>query len=112
VKYQHKQHKNQSTEQKSHFYFEFKLSYSQTMTKNCDNWVYAVIQKVQHTTNQSQTKSLHKNSMVLHKITKQEKGRTQEQSDTKFQQGMQTEIEVNQTLWSVPATLLWLIVAD
>jgi hypothetical protein len=44
--------------------------------------------------------------MVLHKITKQEKGRTQEQSDTKFQQGMQTEIEVNQTLWSVPATLL------
>jgi hypothetical protein len=33
-----------------------------------------------------QTKSSHKNSMVLHKITKKGKGRTQEQSDSKFQQ--------------------------
>jgi hypothetical protein len=46
--------------------------------------------------------------MVLQKITKWEEGRTQEQSDTKFQQEMQTEIEDNQNMWVVLATLPWI----
>jgi hypothetical protein len=95
VKYEPKQHKDRGANQKSHlgwgfvvvFYFEIKPSFSQTTTKNYNNWVYAAISEVKPTTNQPRTKSSHKNLMVLHKITKREEGRTREQSDPKFSKG-------------------------
>jgi hypothetical protein len=51
VKYEPEQLKDQCVDQKSHlgwgflgvFYLEIKLSSSQNTTKNCYNWVYAVI---------------------------------------------------------------------
>jgi hypothetical protein len=52
-----------------------------------------------------QTKSSHKNLMVLHKITKWDEGRRQEKSDSKIHQGIQIEIEANQKLWAESATL-------
>jgi hypothetical protein len=49
--YQPEQHKNQDADHKSHFSWgfdgvlenEFKPSSSKTMTKNYNNWVYAVV---------------------------------------------------------------------
>jgi hypothetical protein len=43
-----------------------------------------------------QTKSSHKNSMVLHKITKRGERRTQEQRDSKFQQEWKLRLRANQ----------------
>jgi hypothetical protein len=43
--------------------------------------------------------------MVLHKITKWEEGRTQDQNGSKISARMKTEIEANQNLWAVLATL-------
>jgi hypothetical protein len=66
---------------------KFKRESTQITTKNCSTWAYVVIQRVYLSTNQSPTplkeSTNHKTLKVLHKFTREGKGRTQEPKDSK-----------------------------
>jgi hypothetical protein len=82
---------------------ELKENSTRITTKNYTVRAYTLIQRVYLLTNQSKTTP--KNSKVLHKSTREGKGRTRDWNNSKFQQGCKIEMEKWQKMWAIPVTL-------
>jgi hypothetical protein len=122
VKDQLQQHRKQSVDQKSHFgwgfdgvcYFEFKLSSFQTMTKNCNNWVYICSDPSSVTHRQSIPKS------NAHTITRwffpRSQNRKREEHKSKltqnFSKGYKLRLKPTKSCGRYPPPFLGLIFAD